>query len=119
MQTTWKILDIEAEGDLITKAKYLVTAKNDVAQVDTEGWWHFNDPALVIPFAEVKEEDVIAWIDAQASQPTNYVDPDGTQRTDTQHKITARLEEQLAALTEKANRKVVMPWLPQTFTPEL
>ena len=119
MQTTWKILDIEAEGYLITKAKYLVSAKNDVTQVDTEGWWHFKDPVLVIPFADVKESDVIAWIDAEASQPTEYRDPDGITRTDTKHKITARLEEQLAALTEKANNKVVMPWLPQVFTPEL
>ena len=36
----WKILDIEANGDLITQAKYLVTATNDVTQVSTEGWWH-------------------------------------------------------------------------------
>lgn len=119
METIWKILDIEAKDGLITQAKYLVTSTNDVAEVSTEGWWHFKDPVLVIPFAEVKEENVIAWIDAEASQPTSYVDPDGTQHTDTKHKITARLEEQLAALTEKANNKVVMPWLPQVFTPEL
>ena len=115
----WKILDIEADGDLITKAKYLVTAKNDVAEVSTEGWWHFKDPVLVIPFADVKESDVIAWIDAEASQPTTYLDPDGTNRTDTTHKITGRLDEQLQALTERATKKVVMPWLPQTFTPEI
>ena len=119
METTWKILDIEATDGLITTAKYLVTAKNDVTQVDTEGWWHFKDPKLVIPFNDVKESDVIGWIDAEASQPTEYLDMDGTKRTDTNHKITARLEEQLAALTEKANNKVVMPWLPQTFTPEI
>lgn len=115
----WKILDIEAEGDLITKAKYLVTAKNDVAEVSTEGWWHFKDPVLVIPFSDVKEADVIAWIDAQASEPTTYLNPDGTSRTDTTHKITGRLDEQLQALTERATKKVVMPWLPQTFTPEI
>jgi len=115
----WKILDIEANGDLITQAKYLVTAKNDVTEVSTEGWWHFQNPVLVIPFAEVKEADVIGWIDAEASQPVTYTDPDGTTRTDTSHKITARLEEQLAALTERAKKKVIAPWLPQTFTPEI
>lgn len=115
----WKILDIEANGDLITQAKYLVTAKNDVTEVSTEGWWHFQNPVLVIPFAEVKEADVIGWIDAEASQPVTYTDPDGTIRTDTSHKITTRLEEQLAALTERAKKKVIAPWLPQTFTPQI
>ena len=115
----WKILDIEANGDLITQAKYLVTAKNDVTEVSTEGWWHFQNPVLVIPFAEVKEADVIGWIDAEASQPVTYTDPDGTTRMDTSNNITARLEEQLAALTERANKKVIAPWLPQTFTPEI
>lgn len=115
----WKILDIEAANGLITKAKYLVTAKNDVTEVSTEGWWHFKDPILVIPFENVTEADVIGWIDAQASEPTTYLDPDGTSRTDTTHKITGRLDEQLQALTERANNKVVMPWLPQTFTPEI
>lgn len=115
----WKILDIEAEGDLITKARYLVTAVNEVTEVSTEGWWHFQNPALVIPFTDVKEADVIAWIDAEASQPTNYTDMDGNVQTDTSHKITARLEEQLAALTQQKQKKVIPPWLPQTFTPDI
>lgn len=115
----WKILDIEADDGLITKARYLVTAKNNVTEVSTEGWWHFKQPVLVIPFADVKEEDVIGWIDAQASEPTSSIDIDGTVRTNNQHQITARLEEQLALLTEQAGKKVIAPWLPQVFTPEL
>ena len=115
----WKILDIEANEGLITKARYLVTAKNDVTEVSTEGWWHFQEPVLVIPFAEVKEEDVIGWIDAQASQPTSTLDMDGNVQTSNKHQITARLEEQLALLTEQVGKKVVMPWLPQVFTPDL
>jgi hypothetical protein len=115
----WKILDIEADNGLITKARYLVTAKNNVTEVSTEGWWHFQEPVLVIPFAEVKEEDVIGWIDAEASRPTSTLNPDGSVVTNDKHQITARLEEQLVLLTEQAGKKVVAPWLPQVFTPEI
>lgn len=118
MNITWTILDVEATQELITKAKYLVTAKNDKAKVSTEGWWHFKDPVLVIPFQDVKETDVINWIDSEASQPTTYLDFDGTNRTDTIHKITGRLEEQLEALTERELNKVSLPWLPPVFTPK-
>jgi hypothetical protein len=119
MNFAWRILDIEATNGLITQAKYLVTVKNDKTEVSTEGWWHFKEPVLIIPFVDVTEENVISWIDAEASEPTSYLLPDGTTRIDSTHKITGRLEEQLQALTERANNKVVMPWLPQVFTPEI
>jgi hypothetical protein len=119
MNFAWQILDIEATNGLITQAKYLVTVKNDKTEVSTEGWWHFKDPKLVIPFVDVTEENVISWIEAEAAQPTNCLMYDGTTRIDSTHKITARLEEQLQVLTERANNKVVMPWLPQVFTPEI
>lgn len=115
----WKILDIEADNGLITKARYLVTAKNDVTEVSTEGWWHFQEPVLVIPFAEVKEQDVIGWIDAEASRPTVLSSFDGNVVTNNKHQITARLQEQLALLTKQMENKVVAPWLPQVFTPEI
>ena len=90
----WKILEIQAEGDLITGARYFCS-KNGV---ETEGWWKFAEPALNTPFADVTEEMVIGWVNADI----------GAQ-------VEARLDEQ-AAVTQ---RVVVAPWLPQVFTPSI
>lgn len=90
----WKILEIQADGDLITGARYFC-AKNGV---ETEGWWNFAEPVLNIPFADVTEEIVIAWVTRDI----------GVQ-------VQARLDEQ-AAVTQKT---VVAPWLPQVFTPSI
>jgi hypothetical protein len=90
----WKILEIQADGDLITGARYFCS-KNGV---ETEGWWNFAEPVLTVPFADVTEEMVIGWI----------IDCIGQQ-------VEGRLDEQLAAL--ESQKTVVAPWLPQTFTP--
>ena len=88
----WKILEIQADGDLITGARYFCS-KNGV---ETEGWWKFAEPMLTVPFADVTENIVIGWVTADI----------GAQ-------VEARLDEQAAA----TQRIVVAPWLPQTFTP--
>ena len=90
----WKILDIEANGDLITGARYFC-AKNGV---ETEGWWNFAEPVLNIPFSDVTEEIVIAWVTRDI----------GVQ-------VQARLDEQAATVA----KTVVAPWLPQVFTPSI
>jgi hypothetical protein len=90
----WKILEIQADGDLITGARYFC-ARNGV---DTEGWWQFAEPVLKTPFADVTEEMVIGWI-----------------TRDIGAQVEARLDEQ-AAVTQKT---VVAPWLPQVFTPSI
>jgi hypothetical protein len=90
----WKILDIQADGDLITAARYFC-AKNGV---ETEGWWNFAEPVLTTPFAEVTEEMVIGWV-----------------KNDIGVQVEARLDEQAAL----APRTVVAPWLPQVFTPSI
>ena len=90
----WKILDIQADGDLITGARYFC-AKNGV---ETEGWWNFAEPVLNIPFAEVTEEVVIGWV-----------------KNDIGAQVEARLDEQAASVT----KTVVAPWLPQVFTPSI
>jgi hypothetical protein len=88
----WRILEIQADGDLITGARYFCT-KNGV---ETEGWWKFAEPKLTIPFTDVTEEMVTNWVTADI----------GAQ-------VEARLDEQAAA----TQRVVVAPWLPQVFTP--
>jgi len=90
----WKILEIQADGDLITGARYFC-AKNGV---ETEGWWKFAEPVLTIPFADVTEEIVIAWV-----------------TRDIGLQVQARLDEQAATVA----KTVVAPWLPQVFTPSI
>ena len=101
----WKILEISADGDLITHAKYHVLAQADTGEkVETEGNWWFSDKILNKPFNEVTEADVILWIQNETTQ--NGV-----------NLIKSRLEEQLASLT--GNGVVVAPWLPQKFVPKV
>jgi len=90
----WKILEIQADGDLITGARYFCARSG----VETEGWWKFAEPVLTIPFADVTEQIVIDWV-----------------KKDIGVQVEARLDEQ-AAVTQ---RTVVAPWLPQIFTPSI
>jgi hypothetical protein len=95
--TTWKILGIEATGELITQARYFAIATEGNFTVETEGNWFIPEPKLTVPFADVTEEMIVSWIDKSS--------------------IEARLVEQLAEL--KKQKVTVLPWLPQTFKPEI
>jgi hypothetical protein len=100
---TWKIHDIDATNGLITNVKYSVVARELDTVVETEGYWSFGDPVLRKPFQEVTEEDVIAWVRSDSMQEGKNI-------------IESRLEEQVIALEKQ---KVIPPWLPQVFTPNL
>ena len=101
----WKILEISADDELITHAKYHVTATAETGeQVETEGNWWFSDKILKKPFHEVTESDVASWIENETTK-------------DDVNLIKSRLEEQLASL--QGNRVVVAPWLPQKFVPKV
>jgi hypothetical protein len=101
----WKILEVSAKNELITHAKYHVTAiDEDENKVETEGNWWFEGKEMVKPFLEVTESDVAEWIEKETTQFGENI-------------IKSRLEEQLASL--RGNRVVVAPWLPQIFTPNL
>jgi hypothetical protein len=97
MNTQWKILGIEADGELITQARYFAAATDGDFTVETEGHWLFAEPKLTVPFVDVTEDMIVSWIDKTS--------------------IEARLAEQLAEL--KKQKVTVLPWLPQTFTPEI
>ena len=99
----WKIHEIDATDGLITEVKYSVLARELDTTVETEGYWRFGDPILRKPLLEVKEEDVIAWVRADSMQDGKNI-------------IESRLEEQVVALQKQ---KVIPPWLPQVFTPNL
>jgi hypothetical protein len=97
MNTQWKILGIDADGELITQARYFATATENDFVVETEGNWYFPEPKLTTAFADVTEELILSWIDKTS--------------------IETRLAEQLASL--KKQKVTVAPWLPQTFTLDL
>ena len=103
MEITWKILEISAENDLITHAKYFVTATEDDKKVETEGNWWFKNPVMTVPFAQVTEDMVAKWVE-------NDTYKDGV------NLITSRLIEQLKSLSKQT---VVPPWKPQVFTPNI
>ena len=100
---TWKIHEIDAKDGLITEVKYHVTATELGTSVETEGYWRFGDPVLKVPFEEVTEKMVVEWLKKDAMQEGKNI-------------IECRLEEQVIALNKQ---KVIPPWLPQIFTPNL
>ena len=102
MNFTWKILEISAENDLITHAKYSVSIQDGNNFVETEGNWWFSNPTLKISFSDVTEEMVISWLEQETMK-------DGV------NLIKSRLEEQLNELNKQ--NTVVAPWLPQIFKP--
>lgn len=99
MTITWKILDIQADGEVITSARYHATLAVGEFSVDTEGYCYFNEPTAKIPYSEVTEEMVAKWVENETVG------------------VKSRLEEQLETL--KKQKPVVAPWLPQTFTPNI
>ena len=89
----WKILEVHANGELITHVRYYA----EKSGVDTEGYCYLIEPKLVIPYAEVTEEMVTDWVKAQISE-----------------QVEARLDEQLSV---KSSQKLA-PWQ-KTFTVEV
>ena len=63
----WKVTEISTDGELITHAKYYVIADNELNSVETEGNWWFSDKTLNIPLADVKENDIVSWIEKEAT----------------------------------------------------
>jgi len=99
---TWKILEISAENNVITHAKYKVSLTDQDKTVETEGNWWFNGTEIKVPFEQVTEEMVASWIEQETMK-------DGV------NLIKSRLEEQLNVVN--SNKTVIAPWLPQVFTP--
>jgi len=104
MSYVWEITEISAENEIITHAKYHVTASDEQNSVETEGNWYFDCPEGKIAFKDVTEELIAHWIQSEAV-------------IDGKCHITAQLDKQLEALRSK--NKAVLPWLPQVFTPNI
>jgi hypothetical protein len=98
---TWSILEIFANNEQIEKVKYLLKAQDESNTVETEGYHCFSEGAIFKPFAEIKEENLIAWLDRDTTQDDINI-------------IKLNLENQLEAL--KTSKKVAPPWEADTFT---
>ena len=92
MTYEWKILEVKADNGLITEAKYFVSS----GLVSTEGYWKFKNPVMNKPFDEVKQTDIISWIDHESAQA-----------------ITCRLDEQ----EQQHPFETTLPWMKHAFTP--
>jgi hypothetical protein len=98
---TWKTLEVFANGDQLTRVKYLLTAKDDKYTVESEGIHTFNDGTVNKNFSSIVESDIWQWIEKDTTQ--NEVNP-----------IKLALENQLIALEK--DQKADLPWLAGTFT---
>ena len=96
----WKVTEISTNGELITHAKYYIIADNELNSVETEGNWWFSDKTLNIPLSDVKEEDIISWIEKEAT--VNGV-----------CHITDNLDKQIIYLQNK--KTTSLPWKPLTI----
>jgi len=104
MNYQWKILEVFAQDEVITGARYHLVGTDDDLSVETEGNWFFDCPTAKVPFLEVTEEMIAGWIEADAVK-------------DGDNHIKKGVENQIKAL--KSHKPVPAPWMPQVFKPEI
>jgi len=104
MNYQWKILEVFAQDEVITGARYHLFGTDDDLSVETEGNWFFDCPTAKVPFLEVTEEMIAGWIEADAVK-------------DGDNHIKKGVENQIKAL--KSHKPVPAPWMPQVFKPEI
>lgn len=98
----WSILEVFG-SQTITKVRYLLKAQDETNIVETEGYYQFSEGVVCKPFAEIKEEDLIRWLDQDTTKDEINI-------------IKLNLEKQLESL--KSSDKADFPWLANTFTIE-
>ena len=97
----WSILETFGNEITITKVKYLLKAQDETNTVETEGNHTFSEGTVYKPLAEIKEENLIAWLEQDTTKNDVNI-------------IKLNLEKQLEAL--KTSQKVAFPWENDTFT---
>ncbi|CAB4123359.1 hypothetical protein UFOVP42_40 [uncultured Caudovirales phage] len=97
----WQILSI---SENCASVNYRVTGIEGLNTVTSEGNHVFAEGTVNLPFAQIKQENIIDWLEKDTTQ--NGVSA-----------IKLNLENQLKAL--KSNTKVDFPWLAGTFTPQV
>ena len=98
---TWQILEVFAEGENLTKVKFLLKAQDESNIVETEGYHQFFEGVVCKPLLEIKEEDLTRWLEQDTTKDEVNI-------------IKLNLENQLEAL--KTNKKIAFPWEAETFT---
>jgi len=89
---TWKILELFADCKGV---KYYVKATDKQNSVEHKGNYWFPEGKVNLPFDQIKEQNLIDWIDKDA--------------------IESNLQAQLQAMD--SDKKIEFPWLADTFTP--
>jgi hypothetical protein len=96
----WTILEIFGD-QTITKVRFLLKAQDEINTVETEGEHTFLEGTVYKPLSEIKEENLIAWLEKDTTQDDVNI-------------IKLNLENQLEAL--KTSKKIAFPWEAETFT---
>jgi len=99
----WKIIEIYAKNEVIHSVKYFAFITDGKNTVETEGYHFYLEGSVNKPFAEIKEEDLIRWLEKDTTKDEVNI-------------IKLNLEKQLESL--KGSDKVNFPWLANTFTIE-
>ena len=97
----WKILEVTSINEVLTHARYCVTATDNIHSVESEGNYFFDEKQINIPFTDLKESNITQWID-------NETTIDGVS------KIKLNLDNQLAILNTSSKKD--LPWLADTYT---
>jgi hypothetical protein len=88
----WKILELSSEAKSV---KFLASITDGTNTVEQEGNYLFPEGVVNLPFEQIKEQNLIDWIDKEA--------------------VESNLTAQLQAMD--SDKKVEFPWLADTFTP--
>jgi hypothetical protein len=96
----WSILEIFGD-QIIEKVCFLLSANDGQNIVETEGYHSYFEGSVCKPFNEIKEEDLIRWLDQDTTKDEVNI-------------IKLNLEKQLEAL--KTSKKMAFPWEVDTFT---
>jgi len=99
----WLVLEVYADKETIYQVRYMLKAKDDTNTVETEGYHSFSEGVVYKPFAEIKEEDLIRWLEQDTTKDEVNI-------------IKLNLEKQLQSLQN--SEKADFPWLANTFTIE-
>lgn len=99
----WSILKVFSKNEKITEVQFLLKAQNETNTVETQGYHSFSEGTIVKPYSEIKEEDLIRWLDQDTTKDDVNI-------------IKSNLDKQLEALNN--SKKSEFPWLVDTFTIE-
>lgn len=99
----WTILELFANNDKLTAVKYLLTGKDELNSVATQGNHTFSDGIVNKSLAEIVESDLVQWLEKDTTN-------------DDINLIKLAIENQIKNL--EVEQKVDFPWLANTFTIE-